>query len=399
MAEKRLVVIAYQINSKRGSEYSVAWNFLKYMSQIKSFELIFGTTGNHLGHLDESIEDYKSLFPNIKFTYKTPSSYALAINYLNRIGLLKPVFYLAYRRWLFEVSNYLKKNKDEIKHVHFLNPIGFREPGYLYDLGIPYTWGPIGGMNNPNKLLLNDIKINERIFWFLRRRINDVNSSNRRVGLTLKNATNVFTISKEMKAAFSKIVAREYIVLPENGMTMRPAPKSISRSQKYLELVWVGDSSKRKNLQLLLQACDKCTSNISLNIVGVSGENYSKKTHRLRYFGRVPRSEISRILKEGDLLVVTSLSEGNPTVIWEAYESSTPVLSLDHCGMSDTVIPESGWLLPISSSLASDLALALDQIAEDREDLVRKTDWIFNNAYDKFAWTNRISKFLTCYEG
>ena len=67
--------------------------------------------------------------------------------------------------------------------------------------------------------------------------------------------------------------------------------------------------------------------------------------------------------------------------------------------MSDTVIPESGWLLPISSSLASDLALALDQIAEDREDLARKTDWIFNNAYDKFAWTNRISKFLTCYEG
>ena len=30
--------------------------------------------------------------------------------------------------------------------IHQLNMVGFREPGYLWKLNIPFVWGPIGGM-------------------------------------------------------------------------------------------------------------------------------------------------------------------------------------------------------------------------------------------------------------
>ena len=45
----------------------------------------------------------------------------------------------------------------ETKHfdlIHYVGMIGYREPGYLWKLGLPYVWGPVGGTNNAPQQLM-----------------------------------------------------------------------------------------------------------------------------------------------------------------------------------------------------------------------------------------------------
>ena len=49
--------------------------------------------------------------------------------------------------------------------IHNLNPIGYREPGYLWKLNLPYIWGPIGGIPNRPSQLFTDLSLKNRIFF------------------------------------------------------------------------------------------------------------------------------------------------------------------------------------------------------------------------------------------
>ena len=58
-------------------------------------------------------------------------------------------FYWYYRKWQKRTLKIAEQivSKHKIDIIHQLNMIGFREPGYLWELkDIPFVWGPIGGM-------------------------------------------------------------------------------------------------------------------------------------------------------------------------------------------------------------------------------------------------------------
>jgi hypothetical protein len=59
----------------------------------------------------------------------------------------RPLFYLgldAWHRTSFQVALELGIKNFDI--VHTLTPVGFRNPGYLWNTTSPFVWGPIGGM-------------------------------------------------------------------------------------------------------------------------------------------------------------------------------------------------------------------------------------------------------------
>ena len=60
------------------------------------------------------------------------------------------LFYVPYRLWhrrAYRVASALHQ-KHPFDLVHQVNVTGFREPGYMWRLGIPFIWGPIGGTQN-----------------------------------------------------------------------------------------------------------------------------------------------------------------------------------------------------------------------------------------------------------
>ncbi len=59
-----------------------------------------------------------------------------------------PSYYWYNRHWHKKAYDLAVKLHNEVNFDidHQLTMVGFREPGYLWKLGIPFVWGPVGGM-------------------------------------------------------------------------------------------------------------------------------------------------------------------------------------------------------------------------------------------------------------
>lgn len=154
---RNILVLAYQLSPTKGSEYSVAWNYVARMSKYNRLTVLYGVSGTHLGDCDEMEEFAKTKgLPNVKFVCVKPNRWTNTLNWCNRHNFLNYTFYFAYQVWQKQVY---KEAKNLVKHenfdlIHFVGPIGYREPGYLWKLNLPYMWGPIGGANKASTILL-----------------------------------------------------------------------------------------------------------------------------------------------------------------------------------------------------------------------------------------------------
>ena len=157
---KDILVLAYAISPSKGSEYAVAWNYVTAMSRYHRLTVLYGTSGEHMGDTVE-MERYirEHPVPNVTFVAVAPSRTAERLNALNKRGIFVYSFYLAYRQWHKSVYRAARElvRKKHFDLIHYVGPIGYREPGYLWKLDLPYVWGPIGGTRNPSFRLLGAV--------------------------------------------------------------------------------------------------------------------------------------------------------------------------------------------------------------------------------------------------
>ena len=141
---KHILVLAYAISPIRGSEYSVAWNYITHMSQYHQLTVLYGTSGDHLGDTGE-LETYmqKNPLPNTRFVFVKAKKSTNWINYFNKKGIWVYTFYLAYKQWHKSVYKKAEEilKEEQIDLIHYISPIGYREPGYLWKIKLPYIWG------------------------------------------------------------------------------------------------------------------------------------------------------------------------------------------------------------------------------------------------------------------
>lgn len=140
-------LLSYEISPYRGSEASVSWNFVIEMSRYVHLIVFYG-------RFREELNDYLSshVVANVDFVHiESPDLTGCH----GVSGDIK--HYLSYKRWhkaaAQAIGRYVSAGRIDI--VHYLNPIGFKEPGYCWKIkGIPYIWGPVQGVDNrPLKLI------------------------------------------------------------------------------------------------------------------------------------------------------------------------------------------------------------------------------------------------------
>ena len=210
-----IIVIAYQLHYGKGSECAVAWDYIRHMSRCYNLTVLYGSSGKHhdIGDTAE-MEAYTQEHPmhNVTFLPVKPSFKSKNWDYSLR-GIRG--FYKEYRLWhedvLKEVSRLLQKGKYDL--IHFLGPIGYHEPGRLYQLPLPYIWGPVGGMGTvPVKLLIaSDLKYRDGSGFKLI--VKTLASqwrlmTNRRVKAAFRNADMVVGATTEYVARIKKAIGK-----------------------------------------------------------------------------------------------------------------------------------------------------------------------------------------------
>lgn len=410
----KILVLAAYLSPFRGSEFSVAWNYILEMSKENELTILYGCAGSELGDNSDLQEWMESnSLPNVKFEFVKPNIFSRILNWPNKKGYFIYSYFPAYRIWhktAYKRAKKLISNGESFDLIHYLGPIGYREQGYLWKINLPYMRGPMGGLLNTNKLLLNNTGTKERIHQFIRTLTGHISTKfNRTIREALNSTDMVITATTEDQNALKRMYNIDSIYMPENCLRKKPQLNYEKFNKyKHIRLITVGTLDGRKNNMLLLKALHrmKHITEIEVNIVGDGPLNgilreyviNNKLSNVVIFHGRIDRKSVESLFTTCHLNILTSIMEANTTVIWEAMEAGVPTLSLDHCGMHDTVTSTAGFpiKIDIEEHLIQNIADTLDMICENPNILIEKAQNVITEA-SKYLWQERRKKFNQLY--
>lgn len=407
MTRKTILLLAYSVSPTRGSEYSVAWNYIREMSQDHDLIVLYGLAGDHMGDLEEVAQSQVCQnLPHVDWVPIRPNWLATLLNTPNRNGFMVYSFYLAYRVWhkqSYAIALELLKTRH-IDLIHHLCPIGYREPGYLRKLQKAFIWGPVGGIDNRSVKLVLEKSWVAAIKVFLRNTINTLQFRfSPRVKHALQRADLLFSSTTRVQAHIRNAYKIDSIVMPENAITdeMLSRQRVVSAgSDDTLKLIWVGRIDEAKALDILLNALAPLKAKRwHLTVVGDGPSRGACAElalelgidEKINWTGKLPRHEVDMHYKNTHLNVITSLFEGNPTVIWEAMSFGIPTLTLDHFGMHDTVCEKCGHKVSTHGSLSAVVDGVTSKIAQliDHPEQIEHLSKGVHQCAKQYTWSQR----------
>lgn len=385
-ARKTILVLAYSISPIRGSEYAVGWDYITNMSRDHDLIVLYGLAGDHMGDFDEVDDETKRSFgTSVSFVSIAPGLLARILNAPNRAGRFVYLFYLAYRMWHRQAAVVAKDicQARRVDVVHYLCPIGFREPGYLWRLDKPYIWGPVGGMPLLKWRLFTSAGKKQALRALLKNLLNwlQVHCSFR-LRKAIRRADVLLAATSENAGLMRRIARVHPIFFPENGVRTIFASKHDASASDTLRLIWVGRIDGRKALSFCLRALAHLkTHDWHLDVIGW-GPLAPEMQHlaerlgldeKITWHKKQPRQTVLEMFSRADIHVLSSLLEAHSTVLWEAMAHGVPTVAFDHCGMHDSICEKCGVRVPIQNDqqMVRDLAVNLELLIADREKVMQ----------------------------
>jgi glycosyltransferase involved in cell wall biosynthesis len=275
----------------------------------------------------------------------------------------EPCFYAFYRRWhkmaAAKVAELHRKQPFDLAHLVTL--CGFREPGFVWTLGIPHIWGPIGGTHNFPSKFYRILSLQDRAREWIRSCINTYQMKH---SSTVRNA---ISQSKVVLAATS--VAKQDLE-KGFGITLRTEleagidypisePKAVRKDGGPFRILWAGRLRAWKGLPLLLYAVARLPKSVQVQLrvigIGQCKPDWQALAKRLGVEDRIEwidwpmYRETIQHYQWADLFAFTSLRDTSGTGLLEALAAGTPILGLDHQGASDIMDETCAVQIPVTN--------------------------------------------------
>lgn len=404
---KKILVSAYALSPVRGSECAVGWEITKRLGEYFDVTVMMCAQTPSGGNYAEEVENYLNKFGpinNVSFVYVPMPRSSMVYTWIHDMGFW-PAFYWGYNCWQKSAFRLAEKLLVATKFdlVYQLNMIGFREPGYLWKLPIPFVWGPTNGFHSIPFSFLKSFKGKEYFFQNVKHIFNEIQIKTAfKPKKAAKKASIIWCVDKITKKNMIKWNAKVDL-LQETGLVTIKNSKSTLNSKQFdgirpLKLVWSGMITTGKALAILI---DVLLINKELNfelIVLGDGPLIDEMkikaqsiNHKIAWKGWLSKEEATNLVKSSDLLIHTSLKEGTTNVILEAIGYGVPVVCHDTCGMGVVINDKNGFKIPYkdfktSISFISDL---LKSIFENPQLLNNKFSTI-GQTTEMLSWDNKV---------
>jgi glycosyltransferase involved in cell wall biosynthesis len=383
----KILISCFAVSPNKGSEAGLGWNICNRISSDYNAIVLYGCESRTF-HRDYSIEEYyqkNGRATNLKFIWIEPTKRAKLFLKIHDRTNLKILYYVAYRIWqkqAFVFATSLNK-KENFDLVHQFNMIGFREPGFLWRLNLPFVWGPIGGTVNISLKYWSILGLIGSFKALIRNIGNSVQLNfSSRVHKAAQAANIMIAAStSEKRNLEARFKGKSIIVINETGCS-DPLKFINEKSSDTLKLVWSGTHTPGKALPFLLYALAGLNKSInySLEVLGTGTETnkwrgIAKRLglgNKINWRGWLERNSALQIMKQSDILVFTSLKEGTPHVVLEALSLGLPVITLNTCGMGDVVNSKSGIKIELKSSseIIQGISFAIEKLYFNENELV-----------------------------
>lgn len=247
-----MLVCAYACNPFKGSEEAVGWGWVKAIAGFCDLTVI--TAEFHRRDIEQACASSDTWARSVRFEYCRHCFWHYRPTPLwTRIesSLLKPIMNWAYRLWLrdaFILAEKLKGNAH-FDLVHQLTYVGFRFPGHLWKLSLPFVWGPLGGIEITGWRLLPAMDLSGVVYHTAH---NLVNAAHRRFLPGPRHAiraagpgviaatTGVRNELKRWYGAESRVICEVTAPYPGQGS---PSARGVGEP---LSLAWTGQHFSRK---------------------------------------------------------------------------------------------------------------------------------------------------------
>lgn len=401
-----VLATAYAINPTKGSEDAMGWNFIL---QIARFQNVVAITRENN---KEGIEKFMKANPNecykrIQFVYFDLPYY---LRFWKKGGRGAMLYFVL---WQYAIVPFIKKQKLSFDVVHNVNFHNDWTPSYLWKLGKPFVWGPIGHHPLIPKIYLKNFAskafIKDRGTWLIKKIFWNVSSGLRKsvtranhIWLMNSSVEKVLPIDK-MKSSISPSVATEDFC---PNWTYNPQEKFVAVS--------IGRFVPLKGFDLSIDAfaafCRKLSQeqvdNCVLMCIGTGPEESflrdraakSGFSKQIQFIKWMPRTELVKLYEKASVFLFPS-HEGAGMVVPEAMSFGLPIVCLDNIGPGEFITPACGLKVKMVSyeQTVNDLSNCLYLLQDDNQLLMKMSQAAREHFTQHFLWDRRGEKLNRIY--
>jgi glycosyltransferase involved in cell wall biosynthesis len=412
---RRVLVSAASLSPARGSEPGTGWNICSRLAGTFHLTVL---SRPQIGDENLRQEVYEYLakhgpIPGLTIVFVEPPAIS---RWLQRphVSLAAPLYYIGYAAWqraAFRVAMTLHREWP-FDLAHHLTITGFREPGYLWKMGIPFIWGPVAGAADVPWRYFRILGPRDRLFYGLKNVVNALHKrTKRRSRKAAEIASHIFANGEINAALIAERWGRASQIMLDTGA---PAPSGRPRfydGSESLRIVWSGLHAGRKALPLLLHALVAVGNSFAaqpytLTILGSGSETrtWQELAHRLglgasiTWTGQLSHEDAMAEMAKAHVFVLTSVQEGTPTVVMEALASGLPVICHDACGMALAVTDTCGIKIPMRDPRESvrQFAAAILLLIRNPERLHQLSLGAQQRALD-LSWDRKVEEIAAAY--
>lgn len=411
----RILLSCYYFSPYRGGEAAVGWKYATGLAKLgHDVTVIYGDLSGSMP-MKADVERYAEetgMPENLTAIHVAPDSVTQRIHDLHAKPGLFFLYYPAYRLWQ-------KSNLSEAERLHAAKPfdlahhltiIGYREPGYLWELGIPFFWGPINGAAAMPWGFIPGFGWKGRYQHVLRNILNYVQMRlPSRSWKAASSAAKIWAVTEEDRGMVEDVWGFQAETMIETGANPSEEARVRKReSGESLRLVWCGLLEARKSLHLVLRAMAALPEGVDceLHVIGDGAERRAWQElgdnlslgECVKWHGRVTHSEAQSLMAAGHCLIHSSVKEGTPHVVLEAMALGMPVICHDACGMGVAVDEDSGLKLEMrdpSTSVAG-FRESILRLCNEPGLLTKLSEGALARARE-LSWDNKVKHVADAY--
>lgn len=204
----------------------------------------------------------------------------------------------------------------------------------------------------------------------------------------------------------------KFVYIPNGVNVDNIHPESFqSRSKENFTVGHVGRYDPAKNHSLFISAFKEFNEDHTSSrcIMAGTGVSYDNAVFRNNYqdlinssftlLGQVEnKTELSKVYKQMDCLVLSSVTEGFPNVLVEAMSFGVPCISTD-VGDASQIIKDTGWIVPSENQKALEIALeeAYQEYMKFPEKWAARKQKAYNRVVDKYSIETMCKRYINVW--
>ncbi len=395
--KKTILISAYAVNPFKGSEDGTGWNISKELA--KEYQTVIVTRKNNRPEIERYLsENSDPVYKNMTFKYHDLPEWAMRLK--KNLGERGYVLYFYF--WQMFLPFFIRKTKVKFDLSYALNFHSDSVPHFLWVLGKPVIWGPIGHhpktpsaylLNHSLKVQLTDVLYNS-VKWAMRN-LDPFFYIAKRKAIKIIGINS--SVQKVMRIPSSKIV-----VIPAVGND--PVMPWIKEETKF-NILSVGRFTAMKGFDIAILAFARFykslpktdRANVKLTLVG-KGEGLvglnkliveQRITDAVDIIPWVAKAEMEQIYSNATAFIFPS-HEGAGMVVPEAMGYGLPVICFDNVGPGE-LVGDAGVKIAYTTYNES-----VNGFARQLHKLYKDPAWTFelgkkalNRFYEVFTWSQK----------